>query len=40
MPDGGIVGVEQGALIGVSFHPEITGDTRLHRYFLERVAQS
>lgn len=39
MPDGGIVGVEQGALIGVSFHPEITGDTRLHRYFLERVAQ-
>ena len=40
MPDGGIVGVEQGALIGVSFHPEITGDTRLHRYFLERVDQS
>jgi len=37
LPDGNIVGVEQGSLIGVSFHPEITGDDRLHRHFVELV---
>ena len=35
--DGRVVAVEQGNLIGTSFHPEITGDTRFHRYFLEKV---
>lgn len=35
--DGRIVAVEQGNLIGTSFHPEVTGDYRLHRYFLDRV---
>jgi 5'-phosphate synthase pdxT subunit len=27
------VAVRQGKLIACSFHPELTGDTRLHRYF-------
>jgi 5'-phosphate synthase pdxT subunit len=35
--DGRVVAVEQGNLLGTSFHPEITGDTRFHEYFLSRV---
>lgn len=38
LPDGRVVAVEQGNLLGLSFHPEITGETRFHRRFLERVA--
>lgn len=37
LPDGRIVAVEQGNLLGTSFHPEITGDTRFHEYFLSRL---
>ena len=25
---------QQGHLLATSFHPELTGDTRLHEYFL------
>ncbi|GAA2064851.1 pyridoxal 5'-phosphate synthase glutaminase subunit PdxT [Leifsonia soli] len=35
--DGRVVAVEQGDLLGTSFHPEITGDTRFHEYFLGKV---
>jgi len=27
--------VRQGAVMGTSFHPELTGDTRVHGYFLD-----
>jgi 5'-phosphate synthase pdxT subunit len=37
LPDGRIVAVEQGTLLGTSFHPEMTGDTRFHEYFLSRL---
>ncbi len=37
LPDGRIVAVEQGNLLGTSFHPEVTGDTRFHEYFLRKV---
>jgi 5'-phosphate synthase pdxT subunit len=37
--DGRIVAVEQGNLLGTSFHPEMTGDTRFHEYFLKKVAE-
>lgn len=37
LPDGRIVAVEQGPLMGTSFHPEVTGDTRFHAYFLDKV---
>ena len=37
LDDGRIVAVEQGNLLGTSFHPEITGDTRFHEYFLRKV---
>ena len=33
--NGRVVGVRQGKLLGTSFHPELTDDTRLHRFFLE-----
>lgn len=32
---GKIVGVRQGKMIAVAFHPELTRDTRLHEYFLK-----
>ncbi|MGX1702541.1 pyridoxal 5'-phosphate synthase glutaminase subunit PdxT [Microbacterium sp. NPDC055357] len=40
LPDGGVVAVEQGALLGTSFHPEMNGETRLHARFLEHVRAS
>lgn len=33
--DGHIVGVRQGNQLATAYHPEVTADTRLHRYFLE-----
>ena len=39
LSDGTVVGVAQDALIGVAFHPEITGDDRVHRLFLALVAE-
>lgn len=37
LDDGRIVGVEQGNLLGTSFHPEVSGETRLHERFLSKV---
>jgi 5'-phosphate synthase pdxT subunit len=34
---GRIVAVRQGNLLATSFHPEITGDIRVHRLFVEIV---
>lgn len=33
-----IVAVRQGRILATSFHPELTPDTRLHRYFLDMIA--
>ena len=30
--------VRQGSVLGTSFHPELTADPRVHRYFLEMLA--
>jgi 5'-phosphate synthase pdxT subunit len=38
LPDGRVVAVEQGGLLGISFHPEISGEPRFHQRFLDRVA--
>lgn len=40
LPDGRVVAVEQGNLLGTSFHPEMTGDTRFHEYFLAKVGSA
>jgi 5'-phosphate synthase pdxT subunit len=37
LPDGRIVAAKQGNLLATSFHPELTSDTRFHRYFSELV---
>ncbi len=34
---GRIVGVRQGHLLATSFHPEVTGDPRIHEYFVAMV---
>ena len=37
LDDGRIVAVQQGGLLGTSFHPEISGETRFHEHFLAMV---
>ncbi|HWT32355.1 MAG TPA: pyridoxal 5'-phosphate synthase glutaminase subunit PdxT [Microbacterium sp.] len=37
LSDGRVVAVQQGALLGTSFHPEMTGERRFHRHFLDLV---
>ena len=32
--------VQQGNLLATSFHPEITGDNRVHRYFIETICKA
>ena len=34
LDDGRVVAVQQGNLLGTSFHPEITGETRFHEHLL------
>lgn len=35
-----VVAVRQGNALATSFHPEVTDDVRVHRYFLDMVRQS
>jgi len=37
--DGRIVAVQQNHLLATAFHPELTGDSRLHSYFLSLIDQ-
>jgi 5'-phosphate synthase pdxT subunit len=37
LPDGTIVAVRHGNLLATSFHPELTGDHRVHRLFVDMV---
>jgi len=37
---GRIVAVRQGRLLATSFHPELTGDLRVHRYFVDLVREA
>jgi len=39
LADGTVVAARQGNLLATSFHPEITGDNRLHALFLTMVAE-
>lgn len=40
LADGKIIAVRQGNLIATAFHPELTGDKRLHEWFLTLVQSS
>ena len=37
LADGRVVAVRAGSLLGTSFHPEVTGEHRFHRLFLDMV---
>jgi 5'-phosphate synthase pdxT subunit len=37
---GRIVAVRQGNLLATAFHPELTGDLRVHRYFVELAREA
>ena len=34
LPDGTVVAAKQGKLVATAFHPELSDDSRFHRYFL------
>jgi len=38
--DGHICAARQGRLMATTFHPELSGDPRVHRYFIEEVVGS
>ncbi len=40
LEDGRIVAAKQGKLLVTSFHPELTDDDRMHRYFLSLIETS
>jgi 5'-phosphate synthase pdxT subunit len=40
LEDGRIVAAVQGRLLATSFHPELTGDDRFHRYFAQLAAEA
>ena len=35
--EGHIVAAQEGRALATAFHPELTGDLRMHRFFIERV---
>jgi 5'-phosphate synthase pdxT subunit len=37
---GDIIAVKQGNVFGTSFHPELTGDARIHSWWLRQVEES
>ncbi len=37
LEDGRIVGVRQGKRIGISFHPEVTGENRIHKLLIDII---
>jgi 5'-phosphate synthase pdxT subunit len=39
-PEGEALAVRQDRILALAFHPELTTDTRVHRYFLEQVIGS
>jgi 5'-phosphate synthase pdxT subunit len=40
LEDGRIVAVRQANLLGISFHPEVTGDSAVHEFFLDMCKQA
>lgn len=38
--DGNIVAVRQRNILATSFHPELTGDLRIHKYFLNMISKN
>jgi 5'-phosphate synthase pdxT subunit len=40
LPDGAVVAVREGSLLATSFHPELTGDSSVHEYFLGMISKT
>ncbi|MCL4250672.1 MAG: pyridoxal 5'-phosphate synthase glutaminase subunit PdxT [Anaerolineae bacterium] len=40
LEDGRIVAVREGHLLATAFHPELTDDDRLHRYFIQMIEKA
>jgi 5'-phosphate synthase pdxT subunit len=40
LPDGRVVAARQGNLVATAFHPELTPDTRLHAWFIDRCREA
>ena len=40
LEDGTVVAAEEGNLLALAFHPELTNDTRFHSYFLEIIREN
>ena len=40
LPDERIVAVRQGHLLGISFHPEVMGEFRVHEYFVDEIVRA
>jgi len=40
LPDDRIVAARQGSLLATAFHPELTNDDRVHRYFLHLILEN
>jgi 5'-phosphate synthase pdxT subunit len=40
LPDGRVVAAQQGRTLVTAFHPELTDDLRVHRYFLDLCARA
>jgi 5'-phosphate synthase pdxT subunit len=38
--DGRIVAVREKNMLATSFHPELTGDTRMHEYFVKMAKEA
>jgi 5'-phosphate synthase pdxT subunit len=39
LPDGRIVAVSQGNILGISFHPEVTGEDGVHELFVREFVK-
>jgi 5'-phosphate synthase pdxT subunit len=40
LPDGRVVAARQGNLLATAFHPELTPDTSLHAWFIQRCEEA
>jgi 5'-phosphate synthase pdxT subunit len=40
LEDGRIVGVRQNNALGISFHPEVAGESRIHKLFIEQIKKA
>jgi 5'-phosphate synthase pdxT subunit len=40
LPSGAVVGVRQKSILGISFHPEVTDESRVHRFFIDSMVSA